>query len=65
MYLSDCVACGFQYVGSISTPFGLRFNNYKVCYRGLRSGSSVPQVDFFRHISEDGHHGFLEDIVLL
>ena len=27
----------------------------------FRSGSSVPQIDFFRHFSE-GHHGFLEGI---
>ena len=25
-------------------------------------GSSVPQIDFFRHSSDEGHHGFLEDI---
>ena len=62
MYLFDCVVCNFQYVGSTSTPFRLRINNYKACYRRFRSGSSVPQMDFFRHFSEEGHHGFLEDI---
>ena len=61
MYLIDCVVCGFQYVGSTSTPFRRRFNTYKACYRSFRSGSSVPQMDFFRHFSEEGHHGFLED----
>ena len=64
VYLFDCVVCGFQYVGSTSTPFRLRFNNYKACYRRFRSGSSVPQMDFFRHFSEDGHHGFLEGILV-
>ena len=29
VYLFDCVVCGFQYVGSTSTPFRFRFNNYK------------------------------------
>ena len=24
--------------------------------------SSVPQMDFFRLFSEEGHHGFVEDI---
>ena len=48
VYLFDCVVCGFQYVGSTSTPFRLRFNNYKACYRRFRSGSSVPKMDFFR-----------------
>ena len=38
----DCVVCGFQYVGSTSTPFRLRFNNYKACYRKFRLGPSVP-----------------------
>ena len=53
---------GSQCVDSTSTPFWLRFNNYKVCYHRFRSGSSVPQMDFFRHFSEEGHPGFLEDI---
>ena len=26
------------------------------------SGASVPQVEFFRHFTEEGHHGFLKDI---
>ena len=62
--LLDCVVCGFQYVDSTSTPFRLRFNNYKACYRKFRLGSSVPQMEFFRRFSEEGHHGFLEDIIL-
>ena len=62
VYLFDCVVCRFQYVSSTSTPFRLRFNNYKACYRRFRSGSSVPQMYFFRHFSKEGHHGFLEDI---
>ena len=52
----------FQYVGSTSRPLRLRFNNNKACYHKFRSGSSVPQMDFFRHFSEGGHHRFLEDI---
>ena len=52
----------FQYVGSTSTPFRYRFNNYKACFRKFSSGSSVPQMDLFRHFSEENHHGFLEDI---
>ena len=28
----------------------------------FNSGASVPQVEFFRHFSEEGHHGFLKDI---
>ena len=64
VYLFDCVVCGFQYVGSTSTPFRYRFNNYKACYRKFSSGSSVPQMDLFRHFSEENHHGFLENFCL-
>ena len=46
VYLFDCVVCGFQYMGSTSTPFRLMFNNYEACYRRFKSGSSVPQMDF-------------------
>ena len=49
VYLFDCVVCGVQYVGSTNTPFRLGFNNYMACYRRFRSGSSVPQMGFFRH----------------
>ena len=48
VYLLDCV-WHFQYVGSTSTPFRIRFNNYKACYRKFRLGSSVPQMEFFKH----------------
>ena len=33
VYLLECTVCGVQYVGSTSTPFRLRFNNYKACSR--------------------------------
>ena len=62
VYLFDCVVFGFQYVRSTSTPFRHRFNNHKACFCKFNSRSSVPQVDLFRHLSEENHHGFLEDI---
>ena len=62
VYLIDCNVCGVQYVGSTCTPFRLRFNNYKACSRKFNLGSSVPQMEFFRHFSEEGHRGFLNDI---
>ena len=64
VYLLECTVCGVQYVGSTCTPFRLRFNNYKACSRKFNSGASVPQVEFFRHFTEEGHHGFLKDIIL-
>ena len=62
VYLIECNVCGAQYVGSTCTPFRLRFNNYKACSRKFNLGSSVPQMEFFRHFSEEGHRGFLNDI---
>ena len=62
VYLLECTACGVQYVGSTCTPFRLRFNNYKACSRKFDSGASVPHVEFFRHFTGEGHHGFLQDI---
>ena len=48
--------------GSTSTPFRRRFNIYKACYRKFKSGSSVTQMDFFRHFSEEGFDAFLEGV---
>ena len=56
VYLLECTVCGVQYVGSTCTPFRLRFNNYKACSRNFSSGASVPQAEFFRHFTEEGHH---------
>ena len=52
------------HVGSTNTPFRLRFNNCKACYRRFRSLASVSQTDFFRHFSEEGHHGLVEDFTV-
>ena len=52
-------------MGSTSTPFRYRFNNYKACHRKFSSGSSVPQMDLFRHISEENHQGFLEYVKII
>ena len=62
VYLLECTVCGVQYVGSTCTPFRLRFNNYKACSRKFNSGASVPQAEFFRHFTEEGHRGLLKDI---
>ena len=62
VYLLECTVCGVQYVGSTNTPFRLRFNNYKSSSRKFTTGASVPQAEFFRHFSGEGHQGFLKDI---
>ena len=33
-----------------------------MCYRKFKSGSSVPKMNFLRNFSEEGDHGFLEDV---
>ena len=62
MYLLEGTVCGVQYIGSTCTPFRLRFENYKACSRKFNSGASVPQMEFFRRFTEEGHHGFLKAI---
>ena len=57
VYLITCKTCGMQYVGSASTPFRLRFNNYKCCYRKHSSGVSVPQSTFHAHFNPENHKG--------
>ena len=47
---------------ALTRLLGLGLIHYKASYRKFRSGSSVPQMDFFRHFSKEGHHGFVEDI---
>ena len=49
VYMFDCVVCGFQYVGSTSTPFRYRFNNYKACCRKFSSLG----LQFLRWTSSD------------
>jgi len=60
VYLAKCKTCGIQYVGSASTSFRLRFNNYKCHYRKHSSGSTVPQASFFAHFAQTSHNG-MED----
>jgi len=58
VYLVNCKTCGIQYVGSATTPFRLRFNNYKCCYRKFSAGiSAVAQASFHAHFFQEGHKG--------
>ena len=60
VYLAECKICGIQYVGSASTKFRLRFNNYKSAHRKYRSGQNTPQQSFHAHFSQENHNG-MED----
>ena len=52
----QCKTCLKQDVGSASTKFRFRFNNYKCCSRKYNSGKAVAQDCFFSHFNE-GIHG--------
>ena len=60
VYLVQCKTCNIQYVGSASTKFRLRFNNYKACFRKCSSGQMAPQMSFHSHFCQNNHNG-MED----
>ena len=41
---------------------GLGLTITRRAVRKFNLGASVPQVEFFRHFTEEGNHGFLNDI---
>ena len=57
VYLLSCKACGIQYVGSCTTKFRLRFNNYRSCYN-RHTVKTVPQQNLHNHFDLPGHNGF-------
>ena len=54
VYLVQCKTCNMQYVGSASTKFRLRLNNYKYCLRKYEEQQSVPQMSFHAHFASGG-----------
>ena len=62
VYLLGCKVFGKQYVGSTSTSFRAKFNNYKSASRKFSGGVLVRQAELFRQFTEAGHHGLLEDV---
>ena len=61
VYLLGCKVCRMQYVGSTFTSCRAWFNNYKSASRKFSGGVLAPQAELFRHFTEGGHHGLLED----
>ena len=58
VYLLQCKTCSKQYVGSATTKFRARFNNYKSSWTKHINGQKVPQgSSFHSHFSADGHNG--------
>ena len=59
VYLFTCKTCGKQYVGSTTTKFRTRFNNYKQAEKYFNSGNvdKIQQVSFHEHFHQDNHGG--------
>ena len=57
VYLINCKTCNMQYVGSASTAFRKRFNNYKCCHKKHVAGDMVTQTSFHQHFCQPGHYG--------
>ena len=60
VYLISYKVCGFQYVGSTTTKFRVRFNNNKSRLRAHSRMSAVDKVNddlVCRHFYSHGHHG--------
>jgi len=57
IYLLECKTCAIQYVGSTSTKFRLRYNNYKNANRNFNLGKQVPQASLHQHFNQEDHNG--------
>ena len=60
VYLVQCKTCNMQYVGSASTKFRLRLNNYKYCLCKYEKQKSVPQMFFHTHFAQEGYNGMAD-----
>ena len=58
-----CKICGLQYVGSTTTKFRLRFNNYKSRIRHHGRLEEVNREDddlLYKHLWSEGHNGLVD-----
>ena len=60
VYLVQCRTCDTQYVGSSTTTFRFRFDNYRCCRRKYISIQSVSQASFHAHFSQPDHNGMAD-----
>ena len=61
VYMFQCKTCEKQYVGSSSTKFRTRFNNYKSSWKKHTDNKKVPQgASFHAHFSQPDHYGKLD-----
>ena len=57
VYLINCKTCNMKYMGSASTEFCKRFNNYKSCHKKHVAGGMLVQASFHEHFSHSDHFG--------
>ena len=65
VYKLQCKTCHKQYIGSTSTKFQFRFNNYKSQFNAYQrqleaenhSVKVIPQAHLFSHFLQEGHNG--------
>ena len=58
VYLITCRICYKQYVGSTTTPFRMRFNNYKsILIRFEKGQRGICGEHLYAHFFEEGHSG--------
>ena len=62
IYLLTCNVCLKQYVGQAVEEFRYRWNNYKNNGCKYQEDGTCMQQHLFEHLSEEGHHSFLEDV---
>ena len=62
VYLLTCYVCLKQYVGQTVEKFRYRWNNYRSNGCKYQEYGTCMQQHLFVHFSEEGHHGFLEDV---
>ena len=65
IYLFTCMICGKQYVGSTTTKFRLRFNQYKsnmTKYLKGQRGAKVKQEKLFEHFCTENHDRTLKSM---
>ena len=65
VYLVNCKQCKIQYVGSTSTKFRTRFNNYKSAHKRYLSNKKINQINFHSHYEQKGHSGISDWMVTL
>ena len=63
IYLLTCKVCNMQYVGSTTTKFRLRYNQYKSQINLYGEGRrDMKQKKFVEHFYSENHHGTYKDI---